>query len=111
MKKIIPFIFPLITGLFSAWLIECFLCVASIFVSPFANLEESKFLVFCGINSLVSALVIIVVVIADIMFLIELNNKKNFRLVLILQACTTIFICLVSWHYAEQVIDVLYKFF
>ena len=111
MKKIIPFISPLITGLFSGWFVECFLWVASIIMSPFANLAQSKFLVFCGINSLVAALIIIVVVILDIMFLIELNNKKKFRLVLMAQACIMIFICLISWHYAAQMINVLYKFF
>lgn len=111
MKKIISFISPLITGLFSGWLIECFLCVASIMMSPFSTFEESKFLVFCAINSLVSALIIIVVVIADVMFLIELNNKKKLRLVLILQACATILICFVSWHYAEQIINALYNLF
>lgn len=111
MKKIIPVISPLIIGLLSAWFIEFFLCVASIVMSPFANLEESQFLIFCGIASLVSVLIIIVVVVADVMFLIELNNKKKFRLVLILQACAMILICFVSWYYAEQIINALYNLF
>lgn len=109
MKKIIPFISPLITGVFGGWFIECFLCGISIITSPFSTFEESKILFLCGINSLVSALIIIVVVIADVMFLIELNNKKKLRLVLILQACATIFICFVSWYYAEQIINALYN--
>lgn len=109
MKKTIPFIFPLITGLLSGWFVECFLCAVSITISPFANLEESKILVFCGINSLVVALIIIVLVIVDIMFLIELNDKKKFRLILILQSCATFFICLVSWYYAEKIINTLYN--
>ena len=109
MKKIIPFVFPLITGLFAGWFIECFLCVASIIMSPFSTFDESKILVFCEINLLVSALIIIVVAIADVMFLIELNNKKKLRSVLILQACVTILIYFVSWYYAEQIINALYN--
>lgn len=111
MKKIIPFAFPLITGLFAGWFIECFLCVASIIMSPFADLDQFKFLLFCGITSLVSLLIIIVSVIVNISFFIELSNKKKCKLGLIVQVCTTIFICSVSWHCAAQVINALYKFF
>lgn len=46
MKKIIPFIFPLITGLFGGWFIECFLCVASITMSPFGDLDQFNFFSF-----------------------------------------------------------------
>ncbi len=111
MKKAIPFIAPLITGLFSGWFIECFLCFFSIMISPFADFEESSFLVFCGISSLLSALIIIVVVIVDVMFLIELNNKKKISFSLIAQTSAAIFICVISWHYAEQMINTLYNFF
>ena len=111
MKKIIPFIFPLITGLFGGWFIECFLCVASIIMSPFGDLDQFNFFLFCGIVSLVSLLIIIVATIVNISFFIELSNKKKCMLGLIVQVCTTFFICLVSWHCVAQVINVLYKFF
>ena len=77
MKKIIPFIFPLITGLFGGWFIECFLCVASITMSPFGDLDQFNFFLFCGIVSLVSLLIIIVATIVNISFFIELSNKKK----------------------------------
>ena len=111
MKKIYFFIFPLIMGLFSGWFIECFLCVLSIIMSPFSTYEESKFLIFCGINSLVSALLFIVITIADVLSFKKLKDKKKMRFALILQACATIFAFLSSWYYAEQVIDVLYGIF
>lgn len=107
MKKTIPFIAPFITGLFSGWFIECFLCFFSIMISPFAGFEESKFLVFCGINSLLSALIIIAFVIVDVIFLIELNNKKKSKF-LIAQACVAIFLCVISWNCADQIINTLY---
>lgn len=110
MKKIVPFICSLTIGLFSGWFIECFLCFLSIMVSPFSDFEETKFLVFWGINSLLSAVIIIVVVIVDVIFLIELNSKKK-SVFLIANACVAIFICLLSWYYAAQVSDVLYKSF
>ena len=111
MKKIIPFIFPLIAGLFGGWFIECFLCVASIIMSPFGDLDQFNFFLFFFIVSLVSLLIIIVATIVNISFFIELSNKKKCMLGLIVQVCTTIFICLVSWHCVSQVINVLYKFF
>ena len=111
MKKIIPFIFPLITGLFGGWFIECFLCVASIIMSPFGDLDQFNFFLFCGIVSLVSLLIIIVATIVNISFFIELSNKKKCMLGLIVQVCTTFFICLVSWHCVAQVINVLYTFY
>ena len=111
MKKTIPFIFPLIIGLFSGWFIECFLCYLSIMISPFAGFEEKTFLFFCGISSLLSVLIITVVVIVDVMFLIELNNKKKIRFSLIAQTCVAIFICVISWSCADQMINTLYNFF
>ena len=111
MKKIVPFIYSLIIGLFSGWFIECFLCFLSIMTSPFSGSEKAEFLVFLGINSLLSAVIVIVVVIADVVFLIKLNNKKKIRLFLIAEACVAIFICLLSWHCAAQLIDVLYLSF
>ena len=111
MKKTVPFIYSLIMGLFSGLFIACFLYIASIITSPFANFETSNTLIFAVIALLVSVMIIIVIVIADIMFLMRLNNKKKMRLVLILQACATIFICLLPWHYTAQVIDILCKSF
>lgn len=111
MKKIITFISPLLIGLFSGCFVECFLCVASIVISPFSTFEQFKFSAFCGIISLVSALIIIVVAIADVMLLIELNNKKKMKIVLVLQTCATILFCFVSWYYAAQIIDALYYLF
>lgn len=111
MKKTITFISPLLVGLFSGCFVECSLCVASIVMSPFSTFEQSKFSVFCGIISLVSALIIIVVAIADVMLLIELDNKKKLKPALVLQTCATILVCFVSWYYAEQIIDALYYLF
>ena len=79
MKKIIPFIFPLITGLFGGWFIECFLCVASITMSPFGDLDQFNFFLFCGIVSLVSLLIIIVATIVNISFFIEQQEKVYAR--------------------------------
>lgn len=111
MKKAISLIFPFVTGLFGGWFIECFLCVISVTMSPFANPDQSEFLVFCSLNSLVSALILIALIIVDISFFMDFGNKKKRMLHFIVQACTTIFVCLVSWHYAQQVIDVLYNIF
>ena len=108
MKKTLYFIFPLIIGLFSGFFIECLLTCLSVIMSPFSTFAEYKLLLLCGIFSLVSALIIIVVVIAYIKFLTELNNRKKLRLVLILQVCATIFICFISWEYSMQIVKSLY---
>ena len=109
MKKIYFFIFPLMIGLFSGWFIECLLTCFSVIMSPYSTFVEYKLFLLCGGFSLVSALIIIAVVIADVRFLIELNNRKRLRLVLILQVCATIFICFVSWDYSVQIINSLYR--
>ena len=106
MKKTIPILSPFVIGLVGGWFVECFLNFCSI-ISPFVNLEETNFLVFCGISSLLSALLILTVVIANAFFLIALNNKKKTRLVLIAQACVSLLLFAVSLSYAEQIIHVL----
>lgn len=107
MKKIIPFIFPVMTGLFGGWFTECLLYGLSVIMSPFASQHPYKFLAFFGINALVSALLVIVMVLADILFFSEINDTKKCMFGLIAQACTTILIFFVSWIYAEQVLDAL----
>ncbi len=106
MKKTIPILVPVVTGLFGGWFAECFLNFCSITASPFANLEEPGFLVFCGICSLVSALLILTVAIANAFFLIELDNRKKARLVLIAQACVTLSLFAVSLRFAERIIHI-----
>ncbi|MDY3863818.1 MAG: hypothetical protein SOZ51_06930 [Eubacteriales bacterium] len=106
MKKTIPILVPIVTGLFGGWFAECFLNFCSIIASPFANLEEPGFLVFCGICSLVSALLILTVAIANAFFLIELDNRKKARLVLIAQACVTLSLFAVSLRFAERIIHI-----
>ena len=107
MKKVIPFIFPVITGFFSGWFIECLLYGLSIIMSVFSSQHPYRSLAFFGINVLVSALIVIVMVLADISFFSEINDKKKCMFGLIGQACTTILICFVSWYCAERVLDVL----
>ena len=115
MKKVIPFMFPLVTGFFGGWFIECLLYGLSIIMSVFASQHPYKFLAFFGVNVLVSALVVLVMVVADIWFFSEINDKKKCMFGLIGQAFATILIGFASWYYAERVldalIDVLYKVF
>ena len=107
MKKIIPFIFPVVVGLFGGWFIECLLYGLSIIMSVFPSQHPYKFLAFFGVNVLVSALVVLVMVVADIWFFSEINDKKKCMFGLIGQACATILIGFVSWYYAERVLDVV----
>ena len=107
MKKVIPFIFPVLTGFFSGWFIESLLYGLSVIMSPFGSRHPYKFLAFFGINAVVSALVVLVMVLADIWFFSEINDKKKCMFGLIGQACTTILIGFVSWYYAERVLDVV----
>ena len=76
-------------------------------MSVFASQHPYKFLAFFGVNVLVSALVVLVMVVADIWFFSEINDKKKCLFGLIGQACATILIGFASWYYAERVLDVV----
>ena len=104
MKKTIPVIAPISTGLLGGWYVECFLCLLSIMVSPFARPEETQYFIFFGISSLLSALLILVMVIVDAMFLIDLDDKKKIRFYLIAQICVVILLFFVSWICAERIV-------
>ena len=104
MKKTIPILSPFAIGLVGGWFAECFLNFCSI-ISPFTNLEKTNFLVFCGISSLLSALLILTVVIANAFFLIALNSKKKARLVLIAQACVSFLLFAVSLNFADKILS------
>ena len=111
MKKIIPFLIPVIAGFFGGWFIESLLCGLSIVMSPFAALHPYKFLAFFGFNAVVSALVVLVMVLADIWFFMDLDSMKACMIGLIGQACTTVLIGFVSWYCAEKVFDAVIDVF
>ena len=104
MKKTIPILTPLVIGLVGGWFAECFLNLCSI-ISPFADLEKTNFFVFCGISSLLSALLILTVAIANAFFLIALSNKKQTGLVLIAQAGVSFLLFAVSLNFADKILS------
>ena len=97
MKKIIPFIAPIVFGLFGGLFVECIMIVLSIMTSPFANHEESTFLFFAFFISIISAILAIAIMIVNVVYLINLDNKNKTKKIIIVQICIGIVLLFLFW--------------
>lgn len=111
MKKSIPYIAPIAAGLFGGWFLEAMLRFFSIAVSPFAGADERGFLTFCGGTALLSALILIAAVAADVLVLLDPENGKRVRSVLLWQAVVAAILCVLSLRGAEPAFRALSHLF
>ena len=90
MKKTIPYICTVVYGLLGGVLIQSFIGFMSIMTSPFSTLDAAPFANFCFLISVLSAILIIVMVIVNATYLINLENKRSAKIIIfaeILIAC------------------------
>ena len=111
MKKIIPFISPIVFGLLGGLLIECVLCAFSIVVSPFADTEETSFFAFLCIISFLLALFLVITVVVNIVYLTNQNNKHIKKITIIAEILAGILLFIISWNLSESVVKGLYNLF
>ncbi len=108
MKKIIPFVSPLIFGLFGGLFVSSLISFLSIVVSPFSDPKATFFLVLLGVASLFLALIVIAMTIVTAIYRIRLTDKHKTRI-----AVVAIFLCsailfFISWNYSNLIIEELY---
>ncbi len=110
-KKMIPFISPFVFGLFGGLFVECVVGISSMVMSPFAELEKMSFLVFLCITSVFSAIVLIVMVIANMSYLMNLNTECKIRIAVIAETLIGLILFFFSWNLWNSVVGELYHLF
>ena len=111
MKKIIPVISPIIVGLFGGLFVECAMCALSIMMSPFSDSAQIPILIRLILIAILSALFIALMVIANIVYLINLNNNKRAKRIAVLEAIVALALFFVSWSFSGFIIDGISKLF
>ena len=113
MKKLNFFIYPFILGILIGGFVQCCLCFLSLFspvgLSFFPEDDILNFFHFCGMFSFLLALLIIVVIILNIRFLLNLNSSKT-KLIVALQFCAMIPPFLASRAISDLMLDRLYDY-
>ena len=111
MKKLIPVFSPIIIGLFGGLFVECALCAMSLVISPFVDSKQTSILIFLMLIVLLSALFIALMAVANVAYLINLNNNKRAKLIAILEAIAALTLFFVSWSFWETILNNLSKWF
>ena len=109
MKKLNFFIYPFILGILIGGFVQCCLCFLSVGFSLFPEDDILNFFHFCGMFSFLLALLIIVVIILNIRFLLNLNSSKT-KLIVALQFCAMIPLFLASRAISDLMLDRLYDY-
>lgn len=104
MKKLIPFISPLVCGIFSGLLIECVMSVLSVVISPFYDSAQTSILFFLILIALLSALFIALMMLANIAYLVNLNNSKRAKLIAVLEMLAFIVIFFAAWNLCNPIV-------
>ena len=105
MKKMIPVFSPIIVGLLGGLFVECGLCALSIMMSPFADSAQFPILNFLILIALLSALFVTLMAIANVVYLINLNNAKRVKWIATLEALAALALFFVSWSFSGYMID------
>ena len=111
MKKMIPVISPIIVGLFGGLFVECVLCALSIMTSPFSNSAQIPIFIRLILIAILPALFIALMVIANVVYLINLNNNKRAKRIAVLEAIVALALFFVSWNFSGFIIDGIFKLF
>ena len=111
MKKIIPVISPIIVGLLGGLFVECAMCILSAMMSPFFDSPNAPILIPLILIAVLSALFIALMAIANVAYLINLNNNKRARLIAALESLAALALFFLSWSFGEVVVSNLHNLF
>lgn len=111
MKRTIPLLSPIGFGLFGGLLVACGLSALSMMTSPFADLEKTSFLIFSFFISMISALLIIVMIAVNIVYLINLENRRKAKITILLEILSGVVLLFVSWNLLDPMVSELYHLF
>ena len=111
MKKLIPVFSPIIVGLLGGLFVECAMRILSVMVSPFFDSPNAPTLIFPILIAILSALFIALMAIANVAYLINLNNKKKAKMIAVWEALAALALFFVSWSFWEVVVSNLHNLF
>ena len=111
MKKMIPVFSPIIVGLFGGLFVECAMCALSIMMSPFSDSAQIPPFIRLILIAILPALFIALMVIANIAYLINLNNNKRAKRIAVLEAIVARALFFVSWSFSGFIIDGVFNLF
>ena len=111
MKKMIPVFSPIIVGLFGGLFVECAMCALSIMMSPFSDSAQIPPFIRLILIAILPALFIALMVIANIAYLINLNNNKRAKRIAVLEAIVALALFFVSWSFSGFIIDGVFNLF
>lgn len=111
MKKLIPVFSPVIVGLLGGLFVECAMRILSVVVSPFADSAQFPILNFLILIALLSALFVTLMAIANVAYLINLNNSKMVKRIAVLEVLAALALFFASWSFWEVVVSNLHNLF
>ena len=103
MKKMIPVFSPIIVGLLGGLFVECAMRILSAMMSPFA--DSAQFPILNFLIALLSALFVTLMAIANVVYLINLNNNKRAKRIIVWEAIVALAVFFVSWSFSGYMID------
>ena len=105
MKKMIPVFSPIIVGLFGGVFVECAMRILSAMMSPFFDSANAPTLILPILIAMLSALFIVLMAIANVAYLINLNNSKMVKRIAVLEVLAALALFFVSWSFSGYMID------
>ena len=105
MKKLIPVFSPIIVGLLGGLFVESAMRILSAMVSPFFDSPNAPILIPLILIAVLSALFIALMAIANVAYLINLNNNKKAKRIAVWEALAALALFLVSWSFSGYMID------
>ena len=105
MKKLIPVFSPIIVGLLGGLFVESAMRILSAMVSPFFDSLNVPTLILPILIAILSALFIALMAIANVAYLINLNNNKKAKRIAVWEALAALALFLVSWSFSGYMID------
>lgn len=105
MKKLIPVFSPIIVGLLGGLFVESAMRILSAMMSPFFDSAHAPTLILPILIAILSALFIVLMAIANVAYLINLNNNKKAKRIAALEALAALALFLVSWSFSGYMID------
>ena len=105
MKKLIPVFSPIIVGLLGGLFVESVMRILVAMVSPFFDSAHAPTLILPILIAILSALFIALMAIANVAYLINLNNTKKAKMIAVWEALAALALFLVSWSFSGYIID------
>lgn len=105
MKKLIPVVSPCLFGLFGGLFVECAVCALAIVTSPFSDFEQAPFLSLLFLTSILSGLFTTVIVIFNVAYLINLENKSKAKITVIVEVFVGIVLLFIFWNLWNSIVS------